>query len=96
PVVIHFLHRTGAFVTTCAVVWTLWRGHQDHRGEAVLRAPAMALLAFLAVQVTLGAGVIWSQRELVVTTAHLVNGALLLGSATLLTLRAWVIEAGAR
>jgi heme a synthase len=92
PVLIHFLHRVGALVTTGAAVWTLWRGHQDHRGEVALRGPALAMLAFLAVQVSLGAGVIWSQRELIITTAHLVNGALLLGSATLLTLRAWVIE----
>jgi cytochrome c oxidase assembly protein subunit 15 len=90
PVLIHFLHRLGALATAAAVLWLFWRLRNAH---AALRGPAWALLAVTVLQVGLGAGIIWTQRELVITTAHLVNGALLLGSASLLTLRAWALEA---
>jgi len=92
PVLIHFLHRIGALLATCAVLWVFWRVQKDHADQPELQGPVWALLIFLVLQVSLGAGVIWSQRELLTTTAHLVNGALLLGSATLLTVRAWVLE----
>lgn len=90
PVLIHFLHRLAALATAAAVLWLFWRLRGAH---AALRGPAWALLALVALQVGLGAGVIWTQRELIITTAHLVNGALLLGGAVLLALRAWVLEA---
>jgi cytochrome c oxidase assembly protein subunit 15 len=96
PVLIHFLHRVGALAATLAVLWTVWRVRKGSAGWPALQGPAWALLVFLLLQVGLGAGVIWTQRELLTTTAHLVNGALLLGSATLLTLRAWVLEAPVR
>jgi cytochrome c oxidase assembly protein subunit 15 len=96
PVLIHFLHRLGALALAASVLWTVWRVRSDDPGHGALGRPALALLAFLLLQVLLGAGVIWSQRELITTTAHLVNGALLLGSASLLALRAWAIEAPGR
>lgn len=96
PVLIHFLHRMGALALAASVLWTLWRVRRDYPGHEALGRPALALLAFLLLQVSLGAGVIWSERELLTTTAHLVNGALLLGSAALLALRVWVIEADGR
>jgi len=91
-VLIHFLHRVGALAVALAVLWTLWRVRQDASSRDALGGPAWALLGFLLLQVALGAGVIWSQRELLIATAHLVNGAMLLGSAALLVVRAGVLE----
>jgi cytochrome c oxidase assembly protein subunit 15 len=45
----------------------------------------------LALQVVLGAGVIWTQRAPTITTLHLVNGALLIATTALLALRAWLL-----
>jgi heme A synthase len=43
---------------------------------------------FLSMQVTLGAFVVWSRMDPVINTAHVVNGALVLGTSLVLTLRA--------
>jgi hypothetical protein len=40
-------------------------------------------------QVTLGAFVIWSSMDPVINTAHVVNGALVLGTSLVLTLRSF-------
>ena len=40
-------------------------------------------------QITLGAFVIWSRKDPVINTAHVVNGALVLGTSLVLTLRAF-------
>jgi cytochrome c oxidase assembly protein subunit 15 len=93
PILIHFLHRVAALAAALLVIWTAWR----FRGlPGPLARPAWFLLGCLLLQWALGAAVIWSARELIVTTLHLVNGALLLGAAGLLVLRAWAGRAAAR
>ena len=93
PIAIHFLHRVGALVVLLLVAGTLWEVRRKHADEAALRRPALALAWLVALQIALGAAVIWTQRAPTVTTLHLVNGALLIGTAGLLTLRAWLLAA---
>jgi len=87
PVLIHFLHRLGAVVVlvlvalVCARSWRLGTASPLHR-------PALAMAGLLTAQFVLGATVIWSQKAVAVTTAHVVVGALLLGATGLLTFRA--------
>ena len=87
PVLIHFLHRVGALVVlallalVCLKSWRL-----GARGPLFRPALAMAVLGLA--QVLLGGTVIWSQKAVLVTTGHLVVGALLLGATGLWTLRA--------
>jgi heme A synthase len=57
------------------------------------RLAALALFALL--QVALGAAVIWTQRELWLTTLHVVNGGGLTAAAMLATLRTWMLESPA-
>ena len=52
-----------------------------------LMRPAMLLLLFLSMQITLGAFVVWSGMDPVINTAHVVNGALVLATSLVLTLR---------
>jgi cytochrome c oxidase assembly protein subunit 15 len=88
PVAIHFAHRVGAVVVMAllavAAVKSLRRGR-----SSPLFWPAMTVVALVIAQWILGGAVIWSQKAVAVTTAHLVAGAALLGSAGLLTLRAF-------
>ncbi|HEX9843166.1 MAG TPA: COX15/CtaA family protein, partial [bacterium] len=88
PILIHFLHRLGALLALGLVLATLWEVRRRHAAEPALRRPALAMVWLLALQIALGAAVIWSERAPTITTLHLVNGALLLASAALLTLRA--------
>jgi heme A synthase len=43
----------------------------------------------VAAQITLGALTIWTQKAIVITTAHVATGALILGTSLVLTLRAY-------
>jgi cytochrome c oxidase assembly protein subunit 15 len=88
-VAIHFAHRIGALLVTCAILATAGHIFYHDRGRRELVRPACLLLLFLAMQVTLGAYVVWSGMNPLVNTAHVVNGALVLGTALVVTLRAF-------
>jgi cytochrome c oxidase assembly protein subunit 15 len=91
PILIHFLHRLGAVVALVLIAGTLWEVRRRHGGDPALRRPATALGWLLALQILLGGAVIWTQRAPTITTLHLVNGALLIATAAVLSLRALVL-----
>jgi len=88
-VAIHFAHRVGAAVVTVIaltlVTVTMLTAASRH---ARLRRVALGLIGAVAVQVALGASVIWMRREPVITSLHVVNGAVVLATALLLAMRA--------
>jgi len=87
-IAIHFAHRAGALLVIGAIFATavhVWRHHRDRRE---LLRPAMLLVLLVCSQATLGALVVLSGLHPAVNTAHVVNGALVLGTALVLTLRA--------
>jgi cytochrome c oxidase assembly protein subunit 15 len=88
-VAIHFAHRVGALCVTVAILATAGHVVFHHRGRRELVRPALLLLLLLSVQVTLGAFVIWSGMDPAINTAHVVNGALVLGTSLVLSLRAF-------
>jgi heme a synthase len=88
-VAIHFAHRTGALVVTLAALATAGHVLYHHRARRELVRPALLLLFLLSMQITLGAFVIWSGKDPVINTAHVVNGALVLGTSLVLTLRSF-------
>ena len=86
-IAIHFAHRVGALAVTLAVLATAGHVLYHHRRRPELARPAFLLLFFLSMQVTLGAFVVLSRMDPVINTAHVVNGALVLGTSLVLTLR---------
>jgi cytochrome c oxidase assembly protein subunit 15 len=87
PVLIHFLHRAGAVVVLALAALAVVKSWRLGPVSPLFR-PALAMAALISLQLLLGATVIWSQKAVLVTTAHVVAGALLLGTTGLLTLRA--------
>ncbi|MDH4121290.1 MAG: COX15/CtaA family protein [Deltaproteobacteria bacterium] len=90
PVAIHFAHRIGSLVVV---------GLAAHmassallRGGPFLKVPALAILLLVTAQFLLGASIIWTEKAVLITVLHLVNGALLLGATGWLTLRARVMS----
>jgi cytochrome c oxidase assembly protein subunit 15 len=86
---IHFAHRAMALVLTVAMAWfavAVWRpaGRQSAAG-AGLKGLALLMVTLLAVQIALGAAVIWTGRNAFYTTAHVLVGALTLAATFLLT-----------
>lgn len=84
PVWVHFIHRLWA-VIVLITVFTF--GHYYFRGEKEFN-PTMTLL-FLGIlfQIMLGAFTIWSGKDPLITSFHVVNGAFLLGLSFLMVLR---------
>jgi cytochrome c oxidase assembly protein subunit 15 len=88
-IAIHFAHRVWALVVTAAAAWVVVRVWRAHRTEPALVRPAAWLAAFLVAQIALGATAIWTQKAVVPTTLHVLNGALVLATSLVLTLQAF-------
>jgi len=88
PIFINYIHRVWALVVASGVVWVFYRAARWHRGLPYLYRPALLLGLLVTAQLVLGACVIWTGRDLFVTTAHVANAALTLGTSLFLTLRA--------
>jgi heme a synthase len=89
-IAVHFAHRAGAVVVLAAVIATaghVWRWHSAQR---LLVRPATLLAILVCSQATLGALVVLSGLQPIINTAHVVNGALVLGTSLVLTLRTWL------
>jgi cytochrome c oxidase assembly protein subunit 15 len=84
-IAIHFAHRVGAVVVSACV---LGLAATIMRHERRLAGLAGLALVLLAVQIALGASIIWTQRAVVPTTTHLVVGAALLATCLVTALRA--------
>jgi cytochrome c oxidase assembly protein subunit 15 len=88
-IAIHFSHRVMAVLVTAMIVWTSTRVIRRRHNELRLLQLAMLLILLLILQVTLGAMTIWSQKDVLPTTAHVANGALILAMSWFLTLRVY-------
>jgi cytochrome c oxidase assembly protein subunit 15 len=87
-VAIHFAHRVGALVVTLLVIALATLVFTAARRHTRLTRTAMGLVGALMVQIALGAYVIWTARSPEITSLHVVNGAIVLGTALLLAMRA--------
>jgi cytochrome c oxidase assembly protein subunit 15 len=87
-IAIHFAHRVGAATVTLLVLATTGHVFYHHGRRRELRRPSILLLVLLALQITLGALTVLSQKEFVINSLHVVNGGFVLVTALVLTLRA--------
>jgi cytochrome c oxidase assembly protein subunit 15 len=88
-IAIHFAHRAGALVVAVFSAWTTARIFRYYRAELLLWRPALLLLIAILTQLTLGAFTIWTRKAVLITTAHVATGALLLGTSLVLALRSY-------
>ncbi len=88
-VAIHFAHRLGAILVTIAIALLVTRVVTSHRREARLTRPSLLLLGLVAAQVSLGAATVLTRKEALLTTAHVVTGALILATSLLVALRSY-------
>jgi cytochrome c oxidase assembly protein subunit 15 len=91
-IAVHFAHRVGALLVTLAVVATsahIWYHHARNRR---LTRPAALIVVLVAIQITLGALTVLSQRDVWINSVHLVCGALVLATSVVVALRAWRVR----
>lgn len=90
-IAIHFAHRVGALIAATGAIATAAHVFYHHPRRLELMRPAIALTILVALQVTLGAFVVWSGKNPFINTTHVVTGALVLGTSLTLTLRTFRI-----
>jgi cytochrome c oxidase assembly protein subunit 15 len=88
-IAVHFAHRLGALLVTTLILSTTARILFHHRDRRELVRPAAMLCVLLAVQVTLGAYVIWTAKQFIINSVHVATGGMVLGTSLVLTLRAY-------
>jgi heme a synthase len=93
-IAVHFAHRVGALIVTLAIAATAGHVWHYHSRRSELRRPALTLVCLVLAQVTLGAFVIWSEKNVAINTAHVVVGALTLATSLVLTLRSHHVRFG--
>ncbi|WOO40281.1 COX15/CtaA family protein [Rubellicoccus peritrichatus] len=86
PITINWLHRAGAVAATIVLVIFVGK----ILGSSITRKPlgwlGWTVCALLVIQIFLGAATIWTHKNPVMASNHMVVGAFLLGSTWLLTL----------
>jgi cytochrome c oxidase assembly protein subunit 15 len=87
-IAIHFAHRVGAATVTLLILAIVGHVFYHHRRRKELMHPAILLLLLVAMQVTLGALTVLSQKQFIINSLHVVNGAFVLVTSLVLTLRA--------
>ncbi len=87
PVAIHFAHRVGAVVVALSAAATAAKVFHSHASEARLARPAILLVSLVALQLTLGASIIWTRKAVLPTTAHVAVGAAILATSLVIALR---------
>ncbi len=72
-VLIHFVHRTTAYLVAIAVVAQWWMVRRSVSGTTINRTTGLAAV-LVFVQILLGAAILWTARGEVVTTLHVMTG----------------------
>jgi len=93
-IAIHFAHRTGALIVTGLAIATSGHVFYHHRRHRTLVRGAALLLTLIAVQITLGALTVLSQKQPFINSFHVVTGASVLATSLVLTLRAHRVRFG--
>ncbi len=85
---LHFAHRMGAVVVSLVTIALVSAVLTTHRHQRSLVNPAIALLVLLVTQVTLGVFTVLERKPADVASSHVACGALVLGTAVLIAVRA--------
>ena len=99
PIAIHFAHRMGAFALVLLVAVMAARVLRDHTNQLGLTALVGVLCGLVAIQLFLGAMIVWMKRPIPVTTVHLMVGAMCLATSVVISCRTfrlvWMGQGGA-
>lgn len=82
---IHFAHRAMALILTVAIVMFATKLLRTAKIARGFKIGSLSLFGLLALQIYLGASVVWSGRKPELTTAHVIVGAIILTTTFLIT-----------
>ena len=82
-VLIHFLHRLGAFIITLALALFVYKFRNMVKKNSTESKALMMLTVILAIKISLGIATVMTERLPYVASFHVVTGAALLGCCSL-------------
>jgi cytochrome c oxidase assembly protein subunit 15 len=88
-IAVHYAHRLGALIATSAILATAAHIWYHHRLRPELTRPATVAVFLVLLQITLGGLTVLSRRAVLINTAHVVTGALVLATSLVISLRSW-------
>lgn len=94
-VAIHLAHRTWAYGVAILVVALWWVARREQARDGGVLAIATGLMSLVFVQIMLGAGILWTARGELVTTAHVAIGVLMVAGSTVVMLNSFRLSAAA-
>jgi len=86
-VIIHFIHRIIAAIITALVIFLNYRAFKLRIGDLKILSTLFILDVLILLQLTLGIYTIWSVKQPLITSLHVMTGAAILGISALLTLQ---------
>ena len=87
-VYIHFFHRVGACVVFVLTILMSYRLHLNrHEYSIKIQLNVFAIIVFVCLQILLGALTIWTAKGPIITSVHVMNGAIVMGLCFILFLR---------
>ena len=85
-IVIHYCHRVGALHVALSIIYFVWRSINLKIISKRIRQLTAFLITLFIIQISLGAITIWTLKNPLITSMHVLNGAMLLGVGTLIIL----------
>ncbi len=82
-IIIHMIHRFWALIVSTGVIWSSVRLLRHRTASRRLFILGLLLLVLLGTQILLGAFTVLTAKSTIITTAHVANGAALLGCSLL-------------
>jgi len=85
-IVINYCHRIGALLVALSIIYFVWRSINLNIISKRMRQLTALLITLFIIQISLGAITIWTLKNPLITSMHVLNGAMLLGVGTLIIL----------
>ena len=85
-IIFHYFHRLGAFIVTLSIGYFSYRVAQLKLSFSIVHKLTLSIILFLLIQIFLGAMTIWTVKNPLITSFHVLNGAIILGISSLIVI----------
>jgi cytochrome c oxidase assembly protein subunit 15 len=85
-IIIHYFHRLGAFIVTLSIGYLSFSLVQLKLKFSIVHKLTLSIILLLLIQIFLGAMTIWTVKNPLITSFHVLNGAIILGFSALIVI----------
>jgi cytochrome c oxidase assembly protein subunit 15 len=85
-IIIHYFHRLGAFIVSLSIGYLSFSLVQLKLKFSIIHKLTLSIILLLFIQIFLGAMTIWTVKNPLITSFHVLNGAIILGISALIVI----------